>query len=319
MITLIGTNKQYQLESVWEKLLAKGHDAVLIDFMNESQIVVRERDGKISVECDGRSLDDCKVVYHDPKYLGEQFGDTEEWASDYIVRQGWKDANYNIFELLCGKKLNPMSVILPLSNAKLQQLRAAADVGFDIPPFAMTNAKEELLRFASEYTSVITKSVGNPHIPEIGDSVGQRAVMTSPVSSTMIEATNGNQPFPILLQKNIKKKFEYRVVVAGTDIRAFRIDPNQHPIMEQDYRRGGYMVTYSLVSLDPTHVTRLMKLHRNLNLFSGSYDFIEGTDGRFYFLEVNPAGVWAWIDQENGGVVSDMFADEISKIYGSCT
>jgi glutathione synthase/RimK-type ligase-like ATP-grasp enzyme len=314
MITIIGTAKQYQVESVYEKIAAKGIKVVMIDFLNNSSITASSNNGEIDIYCDGVCLNETKVVYHDPKYLTNNFGSTQDWIDKFLVQYGWKYANYSIFELLNGKKLNSVHVIFPFF-AKLKQLQIANQYGFLTPPFVLANSKEQLLEFSHRYDSLITKDIGSGHIPYIEDEVLQRSIMTSPISVEMISESDEKQPFPILVQKNIKKKYEYRVIVAGERMKAFRINPNQHPIMQQDYRRGGYMVEYIPFEFSAELQKKLLKLHRSLNLFSGSYDFIEDEDGVLYFLEVNPAGVWAYIDRNLNGEISDMFASEIVKIY----
>lgn len=315
MITILGSIKQYQCEILYTKLCERGFDVCVVDFLKNSSITAISNKDGFEYFCDGKKLNQTKIVYHDPKYMVEHFGDTEEWIEKYSISYGWKYANLSLFELLPGKKLNSVATILPF-HAKLKQLQQAAEIGFDIPPFLLSNDKNSLLEFASDYPSVVTKDIGNNQHPSLFEGrVTGHSFLTAPVSLELLSNISEREPYPALLQENIDKKFEYRVIVAGKRMCAFRIDPNQHPIMKQDYRRGGMMVQYIHTRLPAERESMLLKLHEKLGLFSGSYDFIEATDGRFVFLEVNPAGVWAYIDTVSNGIVSDMFASEIESIY----
>lgn len=315
MIVLIGTTKQYQVETIFNKLKLSNIETVLIDFLKARTICVSNERNEIEIKYDGISLNNSKVVYHDPKYLVPQFGCDEEWAQKYTEQYGWRHANYSVFELLKGTKLNPLSSIFPFFE-KLKQLEIAVSCGFSIPPFCLTNGREEIQQFHKSFDSIITKDIGAGHIPKFNeDGVYQHALMTAPISDNLVDEIDEFQPFPILLQKNIKKQFEYRVVVAGNGIQVFKIDPKQHPLMAQDYRRGGYMVEYLPSQLNDQLEKKIFALHKKLGLFSGSYDFIEDLNGEFFFLEVNPAGVWGYIDKMAGGRVSDMFVKEIINVY----
>lgn len=317
MIVIIGTNKQYQCEIIKDKLLEKNFPVSLVDFAQNSDLSIQFVNGRPEITCNGNLLENVKVVYHDPKYLITQFGDSEEWVEKYINTKGWKTTNHNVFALLDGVKLNSLSVIW-LASLKLNQLKIALEVGFHIPPSLVSNLQKDLLSFSEAQKEIITKDFGDGPIPDLGPPISQKVIMTSPVTREMIAQSGAKEPFPILVQKNIRKKYEYRIIVVGTELIAFRVDSNQHPIMNQDYRRGGFMVQYKKVDLEPLFKEKLMRLHQRFELFSGSYDFIESVDGTYYFLEVNPAGVWAYIDKICNGDVSDLFVSEISKIYNRC-
>ncbi len=48
-----------------------------------------------------------------------------------------------------------------------------------------------------------------------------------------------------------------------------------------------------------------------LGLRFGALDFLVTPDGEWYFLEINPNGQWAWIEQETGLPISDAIADAL--------
>lgn len=48
-----------------------------------------------------------------------------------------------------------------------------------------------------------------------------------------------------------------------------------------------------------------------LGLRFGALDFLVTPSGEWYFLEVNPNGQWAWIEQETGLPISSAIADAL--------
>jgi glutathione synthase/RimK-type ligase-like ATP-grasp enzyme len=50
---------------------------------------------------------------------------------------------------------------------------------------------------------------------------------------------------------------------------------------------------------------------RDLGLRFAAIDLIEDPDGRFWFLEANPNGQWAWIEQRTGAPVSAAIVDAL--------
>lgn len=50
-----------------------------------------------------------------------------------------------------------------------------------------------------------------------------------------------------------------------------------------------------------------------LGLAFGAFDFIVRRDGQWVFIELNPNGQWAWIEQEVGLPISAALADVLEK------
>ncbi|MGH3806966.1 MAG: hypothetical protein ACRDRU_10105 [Pseudonocardiaceae bacterium] len=45
----------------------------------------------------------------------------------------------------------------------------------------------------------------------------------------------------------------------------------------------------------------------------GAFDFSVTPDGRWWFLECNPAGQWGWIAEETGLPIAGAIADELVR------
>jgi hypothetical protein len=50
---------------------------------------------------------------------------------------------------------------------------------------------------------------------------------------------------------------------------------------------------------------------REFNLTFGAFDFSVTPDGRWWFLECNPAGQWGWLVEETSLPIAEAIADEL--------
>jgi glutathione synthase/RimK-type ligase-like ATP-grasp enzyme len=77
-----------------------------------------------------------------------------------------------------------------------------------------------------------------------------------------------------------------------------------------DVRRGltDPKLQHEIVDLDQRLKSQLTTLVKVLGLRFGAIDLLEDASGYFWFLEVNPNGQWAWIEQRTGAPLSDVIA-----------
>jgi hypothetical protein len=60
----------------------------------------------------------------------------------------------------------------------------------------------------------------------------------------------------------------------------------------------------------PTDVDNMIRSFMNkMDFCVGSLDVIVDKFGEYWFLECNPEGAWAWLDQISGGKISLAFAN----------
>ncbi|MNZ28723.1 hypothetical protein D3C78_459550 [compost metagenome] len=53
---------------------------------------------------------------------------------------------------------------------------------------------------------------------------------------------------------------------------------------------------------------------RRLNLRYGAIDFVCDPQGNLWFLEINPNGQWAWIENLTGYPIAEAIVDELEAI-----
>jgi ATP-GRASP peptide maturase of grasp-with-spasm system len=183
-----------------------------------------------------------------------------------------------------------------ISVNKLDVLRAAVEVGLEIPPTLVTNERGEIERFRQKHGGIITKSIGGADIfPFYGKSF---ALYTAKVKDEDVAALP-ESPFPTLVQAMVEKEFEVRTFYLGGEMHSMAIFSQGDEETSVDFRRYNLQrpnrtVPYRL----PEEVAgRVRALMQALEQDTGSIDLIRTPDGRHVFLEVNPAGQFGMVSR----------------------
>lgn len=166
-----------------------------------------------------------------------------------------------------------------LKHDKLDILLLAKKHGFDIPETYITN---EINNFTNG--RFITKSIENTTSFVYNNLV--YSVYTSLVKKTKTHF------LPSLIQSKIEKKYEIRTFYLDGKCYSMAIFSQKDKQTSLDFRKYNYVnpnrsIPYKLPQSIEIKINKLMI---DLNLKTGSLDIIKSTDGKFYFLEVNPVG-----------------------------
>jgi glutathione synthase/RimK-type ligase-like ATP-grasp enzyme len=78
-----------------------------------------------------------------------------------------------------------------------------------------------------------------------------------------------------------------------------------------DWRSDYHSISYSVIETPDFVRSRVSALLDELGLRFGTLDFIVDPDGRWWFLEINPNGQLAWIEEETGLSISGSIADAL--------
>lgn len=79
-----------------------------------------------------------------------------------------------------------------------------------------------------------------------------------------------------------------------------------------DWRSDYDALTYQVIEPPADVVQGVKNLMSTLGLRFGALDFLVTRTGEWYFLEINPNGQWAWIEQETGLAISSAIADALT-------
>lgn len=124
------------------------------------------------------------------------------------------------------------------------------------------------------------------------------------------------EAFPIYLQENIHKTCDIRCIVVGSSVFAASIDSQNSEDGKVDWRKACGYLTHNKIDLPSEVQKRVISLTQRLELTYSAIDLILDTDGEYIFLECNPNGQWAWIENRLGYPISKHIVSllrEVSK------
>ncbi len=225
-------------------------------------------------------------------------------------RQESKANLFSIFDSFPGIVLNRPSCSL-YSDGKLSQLRDARSFGLTIPETLVTNNLEELKKFKEKHNLIIFKSMCPPKIKKDGRL---HTIYTNIISSEMIAnkvSLGGNLCF---FQEYIPKYVEIRAYVIGDKVLSSEIHSQNSTKANIDWRRYDHANTpYYQHELPVDICDKLIQLNDKYGLLYSACDLILTPSGEYYFLEINPDGIFQWIETFTGLPISD----EIAKVLAS--
>jgi glutathione synthase/RimK-type ligase-like ATP-grasp enzyme len=195
-----------------------------------------------------------------------------------------------------------------LASSKLEQLRRARHLGFDLPDTVVTNESAVVQRLAERHGSpLICKPIRSGYIELDGR---ERLFFTSAVTEDALASFAQGDPTPYLFQQKIEKQHEFRVTVIGDKVFAVRLDSQIREDSQVDWRRGDQMKLAHTPDVLPRDTEdRCRALTRSYGLAFGAIDLALDTEGRYVFFEINPNGQWAWLEQMTDVPLRSALAD----------
>ena len=222
----------------------------------------------------------------------------------------WSSLLDSIYALLDGKWLNSPRAILHAEN-KLLQLQVAAEIGLLIPETLVTNNAGAIELFSSG-----RQVVGKPLRSGILEDAGQeKLIFTTRMPLLTDKDKAALEAAPIIFQSEIVKSYDIRATVVGRRVFAVRIYSQSTEETSADWRRGvGLELRHEIHRLPAEVESMCVAVVRRLDLRFGALDLILDRDDRYWFLEANPNGQWAWIETLTGLPITAAIVDELQEI-----
>ncbi len=190
---------------------------------------------------------------------------------------------------------------------KLYQLKIAKDIGFIIPNTLITNNKETLKEFYYlNSKKIIIKPLSQSKLNYNGET---EFIFTNDLRNEHIETLDEYELTPCIYQEKIPKSIELRVTVVGEKVFSSGINSQLFENTKTDWRKGKQEFFKEAIPLDIEENCKLIV--KKLGLRFGAIDLIKDTNGNYIFLEINPNGQWAWIENETGLKISDAIINEL--------
>lgn len=202
--------------------------------------------------------------------------------------------------------VNPLEASMR-AESKVLQLRAAHALGLDFPDTTVTNSPAWVERLRARHPRLVTKLL----VPLSYAMQADRFFYTSEIGPRL----DGLRYAPQIFQPLIEKARELRVIIVGRELFTAAIDASKTRRGALDWRRldSRDQVPWTRATLPAPVVGRVRRLMKHLGLVAGALDFIVAPDGRHWFLEVNPAGEWGWLERDLGYDISGAFARALTQ------
>ncbi len=223
----------------------------------------------------------------------------ELYARDSKLNQGLKRNVVNeIYEFHDFLPYINNAYWIPNRNAtfvnKLNVIKKASKVGLKVPPFIVTNSKDDLLKFKEKHDKIITKAIGNfqPIWTKEKDYL-IRSFLTKEVTNKLLRSLP--ERFCLsLFQQLILKKDEYRILYFEGNFFSAKLLSQENDSTKIDSRKQNNneeeplrIVKSDIPLKEKKQISDLMD---SLNLNIGCIDLIRSTRNQWFFLEVNPVG-----------------------------
>jgi glutathione synthase/RimK-type ligase-like ATP-grasp enzyme len=205
------------------------------------------------------------------------------------------------------------------ASIKVEQLIRAETLGFNILPTCFSNDPETIFNFFKAYATsrkILYKTHTPVMVSHADGKVGVAyAVLLDDDKLKKIEEIRNA---PGIFQVYMPKKYDIRVTIIGDKIFSCKIDSQSSFETYVDCRAyswgSGMLPGHQQYAL-PCHIAdKCIELIRSYGLEFGAIDLVNGQDGNYYFLELNPNGQWAWIQEVTGMPMKEAFIDLLCSV-----
>tara|TARA_R110001606_G_scaffold229607_1_gene377547 strand:- start:3040 stop:3990 length:951 start_codon:yes stop_codon:yes gene_type:complete len=257
---------------------------------------------------DNRSfcLSEFTAAYYRRPLTPEPQGRFDQPVRDYIVSE-WSAILRSLWTALDSRWLNSPYAIQKAED-KPRQIAIARAAGLKVPETCVTNDFTAAQKFAAAQ-NIIAKPLRRALLE---DPSGPGRVMFTSRVALNAKDQDSIRLAPMIFQQEIAKQYDVRVTVVDDRAMAAAIDSQKHEQTEVDWRKGsGVEVEHQKLDLPSDIATACIKVTQDLGLRYSAVDLIQDQDGQYWFLEANPNGQWAWIEQRTGHPITNAIVDAL--------
>jgi hypothetical protein len=272
--------------------------------------------GRCRVEQTEFDFDAISAIYYRRPTLPELDIDDPGWRvwAQNEYRKAWG----GILAGLTERKWVNDPLAISRASYKPEQIMRAARSGLMVPDTLITNSPSEAEVFCRTHAwDVIAKPIGHG---EIRGDVPQedQVVYTNLLRADGSDSLNLVANCPTLFQVHVHKEYDLRITVVGNRCFPVALHSQERNASQVDCRRDNMQdMRYSVVDLPISLTSQLVGLVRSYDLYFGAIDLVKGVDGRYWFLELNPAGQWAWLEQKVDVPISNAIAECLLEEIGT--
>ena len=207
--------------------------------------------------------------------------------------------------------LNAPHNILRASN-KTEQLKLAVEFGLPIPNTCISADQGVIQKFYSDNESnIIAKAVKHGFL---FNGTNAKVAATQSIDREYIENIDNYAHIPMIFQEKIEKEIDIRVTVVDNNVFSTAIHSQEYDETAIDWRLADHFkisLKQEQFDLPLDLQLKCLKLTQHFKLRYSAIDMVKAKDGKYYFLELNPNGQWAWLEQVAGHPIRDALIDSL--------
>ncbi len=309
MILIVSTPGDEHALAVQAELSRRKAQSKLLDLSEFPQnlglsIRYKAGEGSFAFGCEGSSLDleECGAIW----WRRPQ----QPQISSDILRTTHRHFAFNeSVEALQGlwHALQPFWINDPardyVAQRKVYQLRVAQEVGLTVPETLITNCTRAAGDFVRQQGAgrVIYKSFS---------ALENEWRETRLLAENEVQLLDNVRYAPVIFQEYIEASVDLRVTVVGAQIFAAAVH-SQDTAYKVDCRIDISNARIEAVELPPDIHEKLLSLMGAMGLVYGAIDMRRTPDGRYIFLEINPAGQWLFIEHYSKQPITAALASKL--------
>lgn len=202
-----------------------------------------------------------------------------------------------------------------LAENKARQLALAHKIGFNVPETVITNDPDKVREIQHDF-ALIAKPIKRALIDGRDSS---SVIFTSRVDALSDDDFASIPICPVIFQRCISKEVDIRVTVVGSKVFSVAIHSQDTEETRVDWRRGSNPnLHHEVITLPEEIAEKCVEIVRSQSLRFGAIDLVRDPDGEIWFLECNPNGQWAWIENRTGLPISAAITSEILEVAKQC-
>jgi hypothetical protein len=193
-------------------------------------------------------------------------------------------------------------------DSKEEQLRKAVKHGLRVPPTCISNDPGFVKNFVEQLEEPVITKMQTSFAIHRGQE--EHVVFTNEVSEQHLQELDDLRYCPMTFQQKIEKKLELRITIVGRELFAFSIDSKKNEQAQIDWRKEGRTLLndWKPYELPPMVQAKLLAFMDDYQLNYGAIDMILTPGNELYFLEINAAGEYFWLDELCNNAISQQIA-----------
>lgn len=236
-------------------------------------------------------------------------------VSDHVADEGerayveaeWSSFLKSLYSRLEGRWLNSPTNIF-IAEDKPMQLLLAREIGFCVPQAVITN---DIV--SARGITATGQAIGKPLRQAVLTGETERVIFTTRLGQIEDNQADAIALTPFIVQTEVLKQYDVRVTVVGKRVLATAIWSQENAETETDWRQGSRPdLRHEKIVLPDLVQRQCVELVARLGLRYGAIDLICDRSGKLWFLEINPNGQWAWIENLTGYPIASAIVDELT-------